>query len=46
MRTGARAIDRLNRKIRDDPRVAISMLPCADGLTLCRKLAAAEGAKL
>lgn len=31
------AVDRFNRKLRDDPRVALSVLPVADGLSLARK---------
>ena len=31
------AIDALNRKIKTDDRVSISMVPIGDGLTLCRK---------
>ncbi len=34
---GALAIDRLNRKVRDDERVEIAMVGVADGLTLARK---------
>ena len=30
-------IDRLNRRIHDDPRVDISLVPIGDGLMLCRK---------
>ena len=30
-------VDALNKKIRDDARVTIAMLPLGDGLTLCRK---------
>ncbi len=30
-------VDALNKKIRDDERVTIAMLPLGDGLTLCRK---------
>ena len=33
----ARAIDALNRKIRDDERVSMVLLPLADGLMLCRR---------
>ncbi len=33
-----RAIQALNRKIHADPRVDISLLPVADGLTLARKI--------
>lgn len=32
-----RAIQSLNRRLRDDPRVDLSLLPLGDGLTLCRK---------
>ena len=32
-----RAIHQLNKKIYQDSRVTISMLPVADGLTLCKK---------
>ncbi|KJK19649.1 class I SAM-dependent methyltransferase [Pseudomonas sp. B21-012] len=32
-----RAIQALNRTLKDDPRVDLSMLPIGDGLTLCRK---------
>ncbi|HEX6103201.1 MAG TPA: O-methyltransferase, partial [Alphaproteobacteria bacterium] len=32
------AIRRLNRKLAADQRVAISMVPIGDGLTLARKL--------
>ncbi len=32
-------IDRLNRRIHDDPRVDISLTPIGDGLMLCRKRA-------
>ncbi|MEW7858320.1 class I SAM-dependent methyltransferase [Pseudomonas chlororaphis] len=32
-----RAIQALNRALRDDPRVDLSLLPLGDGLTLCRK---------
>lgn len=32
------AIQALNRSLRDDPRVDLSLLPLGDGLTLCRKL--------
>ncbi|CAD5107698.1 O-methyltransferase [Zestomonas carbonaria] len=32
-----RAIQRLNRQLKDDPRVELSLLPLGDGLTLCRK---------
>ncbi|WP_165676638.1 O-methyltransferase [Metapseudomonas otitidis] len=32
-----RGIQALNRALRDDPRVEISLLPLGDGLTLCRK---------
>jgi predicted O-methyltransferase YrrM len=31
------ALKRLNRKLRDDPRVTVSLLPIADGLTIARK---------
>ena len=33
----APVVDALNRKIRDDERVTITMLPIGDGLTICRK---------
>lgn len=33
-----RAIQALNRALKDDPRVDLSLLPLGDGLTLCRKL--------
>ena len=33
-----RAIQTLNRALKDDPRVDLSLLPVGDGLTLCRKL--------
>ncbi len=33
----APVVDALNRKIRDDERVTIAMLPLGDGLTICRK---------
>lgn len=33
----ARAIDALNRKIQADERVSMTLLPLADGLTLCRR---------
>ncbi len=36
--TNIAVIQQLNRKILDDPRVDISMLPVADGLTLARKI--------
>ena len=32
-----RAIQSLNRRLKDDQRVDISLLPLGDGLTLCRK---------
>lgn len=32
-----RAIQALNRALKDDPRVDLSMLPLGDGLSLCRK---------
>ncbi|MDP3845613.1 MAG: class I SAM-dependent methyltransferase [Pseudomonas sp.] len=32
-----RAIQALNRHLRDDPRLDLSLLPLGDGLTLCRK---------
>jgi predicted O-methyltransferase YrrM len=32
-----RAIQRLNRQLKDDARVELSLLPLGDGLTLCRK---------
>ena len=32
-----RAIQALNRALKDDSRVDLSMLPLGDGLTLCRK---------
>lgn len=32
-----RAIQALNRALKDDPRVDLSLLPVGDGLTLCRK---------
>ncbi|AZD31127.1 class I SAM-dependent methyltransferase [Pseudomonas chlororaphis] len=32
-----RAIQTLNRALKDDPRVDLSLLPLGDGLTLCRK---------
>ncbi|WP_421548497.1 class I SAM-dependent methyltransferase [Pseudomonas sp. QD4] len=32
-----RAIQALNRALKDDPRVDLSLLPLGDGLTLCRK---------
>lgn len=32
-----RAIQALNRALRDDPRVELSLLPLGDGLTICRK---------
>lgn len=35
--TDTRALRTLNRKLRDDPRVDLSPLPVADGLTLARK---------
>lgn len=34
-----KAIDALNRKLADDSRVQCVLLPMADGLTICRKLA-------
>jgi len=37
-----RALRALNRKLRDDPRVDLSPLPVADGLTLARKRAPTE----
>jgi predicted O-methyltransferase YrrM len=33
-----RAIQALNRTLKDDPRVDLSLLPLGDGLTLCRKV--------
>lgn len=33
-----RAIQALNRALKDDPRIDLSLLPLGDGLTLCRKL--------
>lgn len=33
-----RAIQALNRALKDDPRVDLSLLPLGDGLTLCRKV--------
>lgn len=35
----APVVDALNKKIKDDARVTIAMLPLGDGLTLCRKRA-------
>jgi predicted O-methyltransferase YrrM len=32
-----RAIQALNRALKDDSRVDLSLLPLGDGLTLCRK---------
>ncbi|POA51270.1 MULTISPECIES: class I SAM-dependent methyltransferase [unclassified Pseudomonas] len=32
-----RAIQALNRALKDDPRIDLSLLPLGDGLTLCRK---------
>jgi predicted O-methyltransferase YrrM len=32
-----RAIQELNRALRDDPRIDLSLLPLGDGLSLCRK---------
>jgi predicted O-methyltransferase YrrM len=32
-----RAIQALNRRLKDDPRLDLSLLPLGDGLTLCRK---------
>lgn len=32
-----RAIQALNRTLKDDPRIDLSLLPLGDGLTLCRK---------
>ena len=32
-----RAIDKLNRKLAQDPRIESVLLPIADGLQLCRK---------
>ncbi|WP_462379304.1 class I SAM-dependent methyltransferase [Pseudomonas sp. Marseille-QA0892] len=32
-----RAVQQLNRSLKDDPRIDLSMLPIGDGLTLCRK---------
>lgn len=37
-RSSTRAIRHLNRKVYEDPRVAITVLPIGDGLTLARKL--------
>lgn len=34
---GTRAIQRLNRKLHTDPRIDLSLVPIADGLTLARK---------
>jgi len=36
------AIRDLNKKIKDDPRVDISMLKIADGITLVRKIGSSE----
>lgn len=33
-----RAIDQLNRKLAQDPRLQVVLLPIADGFTICRKL--------
>src|SRR5690606_8824661 len=40
-----RAIQALNRKLKGDTRVDISLLPLGDGLTLCRKREAATGSR-
>jgi O-methyltransferase len=36
---GVKAVRALNAKIREDSRVEMCLLPFADGLTLCRRVA-------